>query len=80
MKKNKNKKIESVEIEILHVLEKMYFNNLFTNIRIRNKKNILIFLAGIFIRGGIFTNARVGSIQNRIFTGARVRNIINKSS
>jgi hypothetical protein len=34
----KNKKIESVEIEILHVLEKMYFNNLFTNIRIKNKK------------------------------------------
>jgi hypothetical protein len=42
------KKIERVEIKILHVLEKIYFNNLFTDIRIRNKKNkkyILIFLA-----------------------------------
>jgi len=65
----------------------MYFNNLFTDIRIMNKKNILIFLAGIFtnvrieiIRGGIFTNAKVGIIRDRIFTGARVRNIINKSS
>jgi hypothetical protein len=35
---NKNKKIENVEIKILHVLEKIYFNNLFTDIRIRNKK------------------------------------------
>ena len=32
------KKIENVEIKILHVLEKIYFNNLFTDIRIRNKK------------------------------------------
>jgi hypothetical protein len=37
-KNKKLKKIESVEIEILHVLEKMYFNNLFIDIRIRNKK------------------------------------------
>jgi len=36
-------------------------------------------LIGI-ICGGIFINARVGIIQDRIFTGARVRNIINKSS
>jgi hypothetical protein len=48
-KKIKNKKIESVEIKILHVFEKKYiFVNLFTDIRIMNKKgkrkeNILIF-------------------------------------
>jgi len=73
-KNKKLKKIESVEIEILHVLEKMYFNNLFTDIRIRNKKISWFFLAGIF------TNVKVGSIQDQIFTSARFRNIINKSS
>jgi hypothetical protein len=67
----------------------MYFNHLFTDIRIRNKKKYIytdFFLAGIFtnarvgiIRGRIFTNARVESIRDRIFTDARVRNIINKS-
>jgi len=35
----------------------------------------------IFVLGYvILTNARVGIIRARIFTGARVRNIINKSS
>jgi len=35
----------------------------------------------IFVLGYvILTNTRVGSIRSRIFTGARVRNIINKSS
>jgi hypothetical protein len=58
----------------LHVLEKMYFNNLFIDIRIRNKKISWFFLAGIF------TNVKVGSIQDQIFTSARFRNIINKSS
>ena len=35
----------------------------------------------IFVLGYvILTNARVGSIRSRIFTDARVRNIMNKSS
>ena len=35
----------------------------------------------IFILGYvILTNARVGSIRSRIFTDARVRNVISKSS
>jgi hypothetical protein len=35
----------------------------------------------IFVLGYvILTNARVGSIRSRIFTNARVRNIISKSS
>jgi hypothetical protein len=40
-KNNKNKKIKSVEIKILHVLENIIFINLFTDIRIWN--NIYIY-------------------------------------
>jgi hypothetical protein len=50
---------------------------LFTSVRVRNKKNIDL---NLFYSYVVFTNARVGIIRSRIFTGARVRNIASKPS
>jgi hypothetical protein len=50
-------------------------------VHVRKINLFLLATLFIFILGYIIlTNARVGSIRSRIFTGARVRNILNKSS
>ena len=54
-----------LELFVVKFLIRIICGEIFTNAR---------------VRGGIFTNARVGIIRDRIFTSVRVRNIINKSS